>query len=123
MDNGNVVEFMIKSQNKVRSSEYIEWLYCYLHTHKSYSSYSLDSLDENDYENTNILDYFFSYLRELAKNQNVCIVQDHNIPFANEMVNVKIKDKYFEFYLIFGQGSLLEINTVQKNSSIRYVEI
>lgn len=123
MNNGNVVEFIIKSQNKVRSSEYIEWLYGYLCTHKSYSSYSLDSLDENDYENANILDYFFSYLREIAKSQNVCLVQDHNIPFSNEMMNVKIKDKYFEFYLILGQGSLLEISTVQKNSSIRYVEI
>lgn len=67
MNNGNAVEFIIKSQNKVRSSEYMEWLYGYLCTHKSYSSYSLDSLDENDYENANILDYFFSYLIELAK--------------------------------------------------------
>ena len=123
MNNGNAVEFIIKSQNKVRSSEYMEWLHGYLCTHKSYSSYSLDSLDENDYENANILDYFFSYLIELSKNQNVCIVQDHNIPFANEMINVKIKDKYFEFYLILGQGSLLDISTVQKNSSVRYVEI
>lgn len=123
MNNGNVVEFMIKSQNKVRSREYIEWLYGYLCTHKSYSSYSLDSLDGNDYENANILDYFFSYLREIAKSQNICLVHDHNIPFANEMINVGIKDKYFEFYLMLGQGSLLEINTVQKNSSIRYVEI
>ncbi len=57
---------------------------------------------------------FLDYVKDVAQKQRVLIVADENCYFDNELVVVKIKDKYFEIFRMFGQGSVTFITLLDK---------
>ena len=113
-----------KNKEKVSSKEYIDWIYDYVsinkHADDEGALYVYEGIDA---ENGQILGAFLDYVKELAKQQRVLVVPDDKCCFASEKVVVKIKDKYFELFRMFGQGSWTSISLLDKEPDYAFVKI
>lgn len=111
-------------RQKVSSQEYINWLYDYAFTNKHVDNESaLYAYKGIDAENGQILGAFLDYVKELAAQQKVLITPDDECEFDNERVTVKIKDKYFEIFRMYGQGSWTSIGLLEKEPNYAYVKL
>lgn len=100
--------------NKIKSKEYIEWLYNYTNEIERWCDDDLlyrDDVSPELKENVELLSYFFNYVYEETNNQKVLIddIEDEETLFF------KIKDTYYKIELICGQGS---INIIEKLNSV-----
>ena len=113
-----------KNKEKVSSKEYIDWVYNYVSENKYVSdestSYTYESINE---ENTKLLSAFLDYVEELAKQQRVLVTSDEECKFDSEQVVVKIKDKYFDIFRMYGQGSFTSINLLDREPNYAFVKI
>lgn len=113
-----------KTREKVSSKEYIDWLYDYVsankHANDESATYAYEGIDA---ENGQILSTFLDYVEELAKEQRVLVVPDDECDFGSEQVVVKIKDKYFEIFRMYGQGSWTSIGLLKEEPNYAFVKI
>lgn len=113
-----------KTKEKVSSKEYINWLYEYVsankHANDESATYTYEGIDA---ENGQVLSAFLDYVEELAKEQRVLVVPDNECDFGSEQVVVKIKDKYFEIFRMYGQGSWTSIGLLDKEPDYAFVKI
>lgn len=113
-----------KTRKKVSSKEYIDWVYNYVsankHANDESATYTYEGIDA---ENGQVLSAFLDYVEELAKEQRVLIVPDDECDFGSEQVVVKIKDKYFEIFRMYGQGSWTSIGLLDEEPDYAFVKI
>lgn len=113
-----------KNREKVSSKEYIDWVYNYVsankHANDESAIYTYEGIDA---ENGQVLSKFLDYVEELAKEQRVLVVPDDECDFGSEQVTVKIKDKYFEIFRMYGQGSWTSIELLDKEPDYAFVKI
>ena len=111
-------------EKKVSSKEYIDWLYDYVSTNKhandESASYTYEGIDA---ENGQILGAFLDYVKSLAAQQRVLIVPDEECDFDSEQVVIKIKDKYFEIFRMYGQGSWTSAKLLEEEPDYAFVKI
>lgn len=113
-----------KTKEKVSSKEYIDWVYNYVSANKRANDESATYTYEGiDAENGQVLSAFLDYVEELAKEQRVLVVPDDECDFGSEQVVVKIKDKYFEIFRMYGQGSWTSIGLLDKEPDYAFVKI
>ena len=113
-----------KRKQKVSSKEYIDWLYDYVSANKNANDESaLYTYKDIDAENGQILGAFLDYIKELATKQRVLIVPDEECEFGSEQVVVKIKDKYFEIFRMFGQGSWTSVSLLENEPDYAFVKL
>lgn len=106
---------------RVSSKEYIDWLYSFVSKNHGVDD---DTLYEGvDEDNSRLLGNFLDYVEELATQQRVLIVPDEDCDFDSEKIVVKIKDKYFDFFRMFGQGSWTSVCLLEKGPDYAYVKI
>ena len=113
-----------KNREKASSKEYIDWVYNYVsankHANDESAIYTYEGIDA---ENGQVLSEFLDYVEELAKEQRVLVVPDDECDFGSEQVTVKIKDKYFEIFRMYGQGSWTSIELLDKEPDYAFVKI
>ena len=113
-----------KIREKVSSKEYIDWVYNYVsankHADDESATYTYEGIDA---ENGQALSAFLNYVEELAKEQRVLVVPDDECDFGSEQVVVKIKDKYFEIFRMYGQGSWTSVGLLDKEPNYAFVKI
>lgn len=113
-----------KRKQKVSSKEYIDWIYDYVSTNKNANDESaLYTYKDIDAENGQILGAFLDYIKELATKQRVLVVPDEECKFGSEQVVVKIKDKYFEVFRMFGQGSWTSVSLLENEPDYAFVKL
>ena len=113
-----------KNKERVSSKEYIDWIYDYVSANKHANDESaLYTYEGIDAENGQLLSAFLDYVKELAKQQRVLVVPDEKCEFGSEQVVVKINDKYFEIFRMYGQGSWTSVNLVDKEPDYAFVKI
>lgn len=113
-----------KSRKKVSSKEYIDWLYKYISAHNHVDNESaLYSYKGIDAENGQILGSFLDYVKEIAIQQRILVVQDDECEFKNEKVSIKIYDIYIEIFRMYGQGSWTSLNLLDKEPDYAYVKL
>ena len=113
-----------KRKQKVSSKEYIDWLYDYVSINKNANDESaLYTYKDIDSENGQILGAFLDYIKELATKQRVLVVPDEECEFGSEQVVVKIKDKYFEIFRMFGQGSWTSVSLLENEPDYAFVKL
>ena len=106
---------------KVSSKEYIDWLYTFVS--KNHGADDNTFYEEVDEYNSQVLGAFLDYAEELAVQQRVLVVPDEDCDFDSEKIVVKIKDKYFDFFRMFGQGSRTTVCLLEKEPDYAYVKI
>lgn len=113
-----------RTREKVSSKEYIDWVYNYVsankHANDESATYTYEGIDA---ENGRVLSVFLDYVEELAKEQRVLVVPDDECDFGSEQVVVKIKDKYFEIFRMYGQGSWTSIGLLKEEPNYAFVKI
>lgn len=115
---------MEKRKEQVSSKEYIDWLYDFVIKNNGANDESaLYTYEGTDAENGKLLSCFMSYVQKLAKEQRVTIVPDEECSFPSEVLAVKIKDKYFEVFTMYGQGSFTSVNLLEKEPDFAYVRL
>ena len=113
-----------KNREKVSSKEYIDWIYDYVSSNKHADDESaLYTYEGIDAENGQLLSVFLDYVEELAKQQRVLVTPDDECEFDSEQVTVKIKDKYFEIFRMYGQGTWTSVNLLDKEPDYAFVKI
>ena len=113
-----------KRKQKVSSKEYINWLYDYVSTNKNADDESaLYTYKGIDAEYGQILSAFLDYVKELASKQRVLVVPDEECKFDSEQVVVKIKDRYFEIFRMFGQGSWTSVSLLENEPDYAFVKL
>lgn len=113
-----------KRKQKASSREYIDWLYDYVSTNKNANDESaLYTYKDIDAENGQILGAFLDYIKELATKQRVLVIPDEECEFDSEQVVVKIKDKYFEIFRMFGQGAWTSVSLLENEPDYAYVKL
>lgn len=113
-----------KRRQRAASQEYIDWLYNYVSTNKLLDDEdALYSKDAEVAENGALLSYFFGYIKELAEHQDVPVTSDDDSMFYNEEVNIKIHDKYFNLYMMCGQGARTFIALLEEEPNGTYVKL
>lgn len=109
----------------VKSDKYKEWIYNYfINGGKHIDSESiLYSDDETNKEMGKHLSIFMMYISDLIEETDLLNLANHD-EYESESYNFKIKDKYFNICLIFGQGSLISINELKdENIPTDYLEL
>ena len=103
-----------KTKEKVSSKEYVDWVYDYVsaskHANDESATYTYEGIDSENGQ-------------ELAKQQRVLVVPDDECDFGSEQVVVKIKDKYFEIFRMYGQGSWTSVGLLDKEPNYAFVKI
>lgn len=111
-------------KQKVSSKEYINWVYNFVSTNKHADDESaLYTYKGIDAENGQILGAFLDYIKELAAQQRVLIISDKECGFDNEKVTIKIRDKYFEVFRMYGQGSWTSVGLLENEPDYAYVKL
>lgn len=115
----------IEERKKIVSSkEYLDWFYNYISANKKIDDESaLYIYQDIDAKYGQILGAFLDYVEELAGSQKVPISSDEECDFPNEKVIVKIKDKYFELFRIYGQGSLTSVTLLNEEPTYNFVKL
>lgn len=109
---------------RAASQEYIDWLYNYVCTNKQLDDEdALYSKDTEVAENGGLLSYFFEHVTKLARQQDVPVTSDDDFMFYNEEVNVKIHDKYFNLFTMYGQGARTFIALLEEEPNGAYVKL
>lgn len=115
---------MEKNKEKVSSKEYIDWIYNYVSDNKQVDEESAALICKGiDSENGKILGTFLDYVKDLAIQQRVLVIQGDKYGFDSEQVVINIKDRYFELFRMYGQGSWTSINLMDKNPGYAYVKL
>lgn len=115
---------MEDQEKKVSSKEYIKWLYDYVSINKHVDSELANFFYiGTDAENGQLLSTFLNYVKELTAQQRVLVVSDEEYGFGSEKIVVKIMDKYFEIFRVFGQGSWTSVDLLDKEPDYAYVRI
>ena len=113
-----------KNKEKVSSKEYINWIYDYVssnnHADDESALYTYEGVDA---ENGQLLSAFLDYVEDLAKQQTVPVTPDEECEFDSEQVTVKINDKFFEIFRMYGQGSWTSIGLLDKEPDYAFVKI
>ena len=113
-----------KNKEKVSSKEYIDWIYDYVSSNKHADDESaLYTYEGIDAENGQLLSAFLDYVEELAKQQRVLVTPDDECEFDSERVTVKINDKYFEIFRMYGQGTWTSVNLLDEEPEYAFVKI
>lgn len=113
-----------KRRQTVSSKEYIDWIYEYVSANKHADDEgALYVYKDIDAENGQILGVFLDFVKELAVQQRVLVISDDKCEFENEEVTIKIKDKYFEIFRMYGQGSWTSINLLDYEPDYAYVKL
>lgn len=106
---------------RVSSKEYIDWLYSFVSKNHGVDDDTLyGGVDE---ENSRLLGVFLDFAEELAVQQRVLVVPDDDCDFDSEKIVVKIKDKYFDIFRMFGQGSWTSVCLLEREPNYAYVKI
>ena len=113
-----------KLRQKVSSKEYIDWLYKYIsvnnHVDNESALYIYKGIDA---ENGQIVGSFLDYVKEIAIQQRVLAIWDDECEFENEKFFIKIKDVYIEIFRMYGQGSWIALNLLDKEQDYAYVKL
>ena len=113
-----------KNKEKASSKEYIDWIYDYVSSNKHADDEgALYTYEGIDAENGQLLSAFLDYVKELAVQQRVLVTSDEECGFDNEQVIVKIKDKYFEIFRMYGQGTWTSVNLLDEEPDYAFVKI
>lgn len=113
-----------KNREKVSSKEYIDWVYSYVSVNKHADDEGAAYIYEGiDAENGQVLGAFLDYVKELASQQRVLVTPADDCHFGSEQVTVKIKDKYFEIFRMYGQGSWTSIGLLDEEPDYAFVKI
>ena len=113
-----------KNKNKVSSKEYIDWVYDYVSVNKHADDEDAIYVYEGiDAEYGQILGSFLDYVKELAIQQRVLVIPADYCEFDSEQITIKIKDKYFEIFRMYGQGSWTSIGLLDKEPDYAFVKI
>ena len=113
-----------KNKEKVSSKEYIDWIYDYVSSNKHADDEgALYTYEGVNAENGQLLSAFLDYVEELSKQQRVLVTSDDDCEFDSEQVTVKIKDKFFEIFRMYGQGSWTYIGLLDKEPDYAFVKI
>lgn len=122
-----IEEYFAKIEEKkkiVSSKEYLSWLYDYVSVNKHMDNEAAKyTYTEIDAEYGQIVGLFLDYVEELAKEQRVLVIPDDDCDFDSEKVVVKIMDKYFEVFRMFGQGSWISVELLDEEPDYAYVKI
>ena len=115
-----------KMRDKVSSKEYIHWVYDYVTTNKRADDegalYVYKGIDS---EYGQLLSWFMEYVKELAQEQGAqtAVTTDSTCMFGNEQVVIKIRDRCFSVFTMYGQGSWTNISLLGQEHSGPYVQI
>lgn len=113
---------MVENENKVKSTEYLDWLVSFLDIHKSFSDdtwlYDEDKISKEDYERVKLISTFFHYISDLSKEQ---FVPDVIEEYDEEIYNFKLRGNYYQITTIVGQGAITFINKLEYDENIDYV--
>lgn len=111
-------------RKQVSSQEYINWFYDYVSENGYIDDEDALYMDnKEDSANGRLLSSFLDYVGEVAKQQRVLIVSDDENYFNNEEVVVKIRDRFFEVFRIFGQGVLTGTILLKEEPNYSYVKL
>jgi hypothetical protein len=98
----------------IKSQEYIDWLYNYLNENKYLNSENLlyDD-DKTNSKNGELLFLFLQYINDLIDETDLPNLANPD-EYESERYIIKIKDKYYDLCVIFGQGSIMFINELKE---------
>ena len=105
-----------KKIDKIRSAEYLEWIYSFFSNPntKVMSSevlaYSDNKVDE---ENSSLLHLFNLYIEDLAEENDECQNLADNSEYEATKYLFKIKDKCFAITVVVGQGSIIYVEEIE----------
>ena len=105
-----------KKIDKIRSAEYLEWIYSFFSNPdtKVMSSevlaYSDNKVDE---ENSSLLHLFNLYIEDLAEENDECQNLADNSEYEATKYLFKIKDKCFAITVVVGQGSIVYVEEIE----------
>ena len=109
---------------RASSQEYLDWLYDYVvangHADDESAAYVYEGIDS---ENGQILWAFCEYVRNLAKEQGIWVYYDPNLSFENYEVIVKIKDRFFSSFEMWGIGSWASVKLLDNEPDAEYVTL
>lgn len=96
----------IEQQDTVSSREYLQWLYDFILGHESMDTDAATyRYRGTDSENGQLLGALMDYVKILAKEQNVPVTENPECEFYNQAFIIKIQDRYFRIFQMYGQGS------------------
>lgn len=104
------LEMIQEKKRKVRSKEYLDWLY---ETCIKNEIISDDVYCQNK-KNVRLLSFFLGYIDELAQKQRVLNVPDPENEFCARSYVIRIKDLYLNISDMIGQGSVVFVNKTKK---------
>lgn len=117
----NRIEFI----ELVKSDDYKNWIYDYFANGGIHidSESILYSDDKTNKEFGKHLSLFMMYISDLIEETDLKNLANHD-EYESESYNFKIKDKFFNICLIFGQGSLISINELKdENIPLEFLEL
>lgn len=113
-----------EEKKRVSSSEYINWIYDFVSVNKSADDESALYVYEGlNAENGKLLGAFLDYVKTIAPKQRVAITADDECRFDNEQVAIKIKDRYFKIFRMFGQGSWTSVVLLEEEPDYACVKL
>lgn len=113
----------ISRKDIVEQKSYLDWLYGYVCKNKSIDNECiLYSDNEEDVENGILLTNFMEYMRKVSFKQQVTTIWHSNCLFNNAHIFFKIKNKFFECFIIKGAlGLLIHINLLEEEPKDKYL--
>lgn len=113
-----------EEKKRVSSSEYINWIYDFVSVNKSADDEGALYVYEGiNAENGKLLGAFLDYVKTIAPKQRVAITTDDECRFDNEQVTIKIKDRYFKIFRMFGQGSWTSVVLLEEEPDYACVKL
>ena len=113
-----------EEKKRVSSSEYINWIYDFVSVNKSADDEGALYVYEGiNAENGKLLGAFLDYVKTIAPKQRVAITTDDECRFDNEQVAIKIKDRYFKIFRMFGQGSWTSVVLLEEEPDYACVKL
>ena len=108
----------------VESEQYLNWIYTYIRDVESVDSDSASYIkNELDRKNALLISKFMDYVEELSEQQRVLIFTNNECSFSNEDVAVKIKDKFFDLFRMYGQGTYTCVSLLPEEPKYCYVRM
>lgn len=111
----NYIKNRQMKEDKVRSEEYINWLFDFTNKHNFWSDddwlYKQDELSKEEYENTTLLSYFEGYIDALSNEQNL-LYEDED---GDKINYFKLKNNFYKIYTYFGQGAITSIHKLKED--------
>jgi len=110
------LEDIKKNEDKVKSLEYLKWLFDFTEKNNHWNDESLlyeKSISKKDFENAQLVSYFIDHVKEKACEQGLFSIEHENYCYDDEY-NFKLLKNFYNIYSYSGQGTITGIKKLEK---------